>query len=143
MKNVKQLLAGKSSDVVTIHPEQSVLEAMQRMAERNIGALLVVDVAGKLTGIVSERDFVRKMFAMERLPRNVPVAEIMTRQVAYVRPEQTAQECMALITDKHVRHLPVLDGGRIIGLLSIGDLVRDTITEQQFIISQLENYIQS
>lgn len=143
MKTVKQLLAGKGSDVATIHPEQSVLEAMQRMAERNIGALLVVDATGKLAGIVSERDFARKMFAMERLPRDVPVAEIMTRQVAYVRPEQTAQECMALITDKHVRHLPVMDGGRVVGLLSIGDLVKDTIAEQQFIISQLENYIQS
>lgn len=143
MKNVKQLLAGKGSDVTTIHPEQSVLEAMQRMAERNVGALPVVDAAGKLVGIVSERDFARKLYAMERLPREVQVAEVMTRQVAYVRPEQTAQECMALITDKHVRHLPVLDGGRIVGLLSIGDLVKDTIAEQRFIIAQLENYIQS
>jgi CBS domain-containing protein len=118
-----------------------VFDAMQLMAEKNIGALLVIDAAGKLVGIVSERDFARKMYAMDKLPRDVAVADLMTRQVTYVRPDQTNQDCMALITDKHVRHLPVLENERVIGLVSIGDLVKDTIAEQEFIIKQLENYI--
>ncbi len=141
MKTVKQLLDGKGHDVASILPEKSVFDAMQLMAEKNIGALLVIDATGKLVGIVSERDFARKMYAMDKLPRDVAVADIMTRQVAYVRPDQTNQDCMALITDKHVRHLPVLENDRVIGLVSIGDLVKDTIAEQEFIIKQLENYI--
>jgi CBS domain-containing protein len=141
MKTVKQLLDGKGHEVASIQPGKSVFEAMQLMAEKNIGALLVIDAAGKLVGIVSERDFARKMYAMDKLPRDVAVADLMTRQVTYVRPEQTNQDCMALITDKHVRHLPVLENERVIGLVSIGDLVKDTIAEQEFIIKQLENYI--
>ena len=141
MKTVKQLLDGKGHDVASIQPGKSVFDAMQLMAEKNIGALLVIDAAGKLVGIVSERDFARKMYAMDKLPRDVAVADLMTRQVTYVRPDQTNQDCMALITDKHVRHLPVLENERVIGLVSIGDLVKDTIAEQEFIIKQLENYI--
>jgi CBS domain-containing protein len=141
MKTVKQLLDGKGHEVASIQPGKSVFDAMQLMAEKNIGALLVIDAAGKLVGIVSERDFARKMYAMDKLPRDVAVADLMTRQVTYVRPDQTNQDCMALITDKHVRHLPVLENERVIGLVSIGDLVKDTIAEQEFIIKQLENYI--
>lgn len=141
MKTVKQLLDGKGHEVASIQPGESVFDAMQLMAEKNIGALLVVDATGKLVGIVSERDFARKMYAMDKLPRDVAVADLMTRQVTYVRPDQTNQDCMALITDKHVRHLPVLENDRVIGLVSIGDLVKDTIAEQEFIIKQLENYI--
>lgn len=141
MKTVKQLLDGKGHEVASIAPEKSVFDAMALMAEKNIGALLVIDPAGKLVGIVSERDFARKMYQMDKPVREVLVADIMTRQVAYVRPEQTNQDCMALITDKHVRHLPVIEHERVIGLLSIGDLVKDTIAEQEFTIKQLENYI--
>jgi CBS domain-containing protein len=141
MKTVKQLLDGKGHEVASILPGKSVFDAMQLMAEKNIGALLVIDAAGKLVGIVSERDFARKMYAMDKLPRDVAVADLMTRQVTYVRPDQTNQDCMALITDKHVRHLPVMENERVIGLVSIGDLVKDTIAEQEFIIKQLENYI--
>jgi CBS domain-containing protein len=141
MKTVKQLLDAKGHDVASILPEKSVFDAMRLMDEKNIGALLVIDAAGKLVGIVSERDFARKMYAMDKLPRDVAVSDIMTRQVAYVRPDQTNQDCMALITDKHVRHLPVMENNRVIGLVSIGDMVKDTIAEQEFIIKQLENYI--
>lgn len=141
MKTVKQLLDSKGSDVAAILPEKSVFDAMQFMAEKNVGALLVIDAAGKLVGIVSERDFARKMYKMDKLIREVPISDVMTRQVTFVRPEQTNQDCMALITEKHVRHLPVMENDRVIGLVSIGDLVKDIIAEQEFIIHQLENYI--
>jgi len=119
----------------------SVFEAMQLMATRNIGALLVLDAGSKLVGIVTERDYARKMYMQNKFAKDVPVTEIMTRQVVYVRPDQTNEDCMALITEKRVRHLPVLENDRVIGIVSIGDLVKDTISEQEFIIYQLENYI--
>lgn len=141
MKTVRQLLEGKGRDVATIAPDRSVFDAMQLMSARNIGALLVLDAGARLVGIVTERDYARKMFIMDKSDRDVTVADIMTRQVAYVRPDQTNEDCMALITEKRVRHLPVLDDGRVVGIVSIGDLVKDTISEQEFIIHQLENYI--
>jgi IMP dehydrogenase len=141
MKTVRQLLEGKGHDVAGIAPDKSVFDAMQMMASRNIGALLVLEAGDKLVGIVSERDYARKMYMVEKSAKDVPVTDIMTRQVAYVRPEQTSDECMALITEKRVRHLPVLENNRVIGLISIGDLVKDTVAEQDFIIHQLENYI--
>jgi len=141
MKTVKQLLENKGNEVTTISPDMSVFEAMQLMATRNIGALLVLDAGSKLVGIVTERDYARKMYMQNKFAKDVPVTEIMTRQVVYVRPDQTNEECMALITEKRVRHLPVLENDRVIGIVSIGDLVKDTISEQEFIIYQLENYI--
>lgn len=141
MKTVKQLLESKGNEVATISPDMSVFESMQLMAARNIGALLVINAGGKLVGIVTERDYARKMYTQNKLAKDVPVTEIMTRQVVFVRPDQTNEECMALITEKRVRHLPVLENDRVIGIISIGDLVKDTIFEQQFIIHQLENYI--
>ena len=141
MKTVRQLLEGKGHDVAAITPNQSVFDAMQMMAAKNVGALLVLDAGGKLVGIVSERDYARKMYMVEKSAKDVVVTEIMTRQVAYVRPDQTNEDCMALITEKRVRHLPVLDDGKVVGIVSIGDLVKDTICEQEFIIHQLENYI--
>ncbi len=141
MKTVNQLLDGKGREVTTITPDKSVYEAMQLMADRNVGALLVVEAGDKLVGIVTERDYARKMYKMDKSSKDIPVTEIMTRQVAYVRPDQTNEDCMALITEKRVRHLPVLDKQRVVGIISIGDLVKDTICEQQFIIDQLENYI--
>jgi CBS domain-containing protein len=141
MKTVRQLLETKGHEVVSISPDKSVFEAMQLMAAMNIGALLVLEAGGKLVGIVSERDYARKMHILNKSVKDAPITEIMTRKVAYVRPEQTNVDCMALITEKRVRHLPVLENGRVIGMVSIGDLVKDTISEQEFIIHQLENYI--
>jgi CBS domain-containing protein len=141
MKTVRQLLESKGYDVTTISPDKSVFESMQLMATRNIGALLVLDAGSKLVGIVTERDYARKMYMQNKFAKDVPVTEIMTRQVVYVRPDQTNEDCMALITEKRVRHLPVLENDRVIGIVSIGDLVKDTISEQEFIIHQLENYI--
>lgn len=140
MKTVRQLLQGKGSQILTISPNATVYDAMKLMADRNIGALLVID-GEKLAGIVSERDIARKLYMQEKPAKQIPVSEIMTKQVVYVRPDHTNEDCMALMTDKRVRHLPVLDGGRVIGVISIGDLVKDTISEQQFIIQQLEHYI--
>jgi CBS domain-containing protein len=140
MKNVRQLLQAKGGAVASIGPEVTVHEAMKIMAERNIGALLVLD-DGQLVGVVSERDFARKLFLQNKLPSQLPVQDVMTRDVVYVRPNMTTEECMALMTDKRVRHLPVIENGQVIGVVSIGDLVKETICEQEFIIQQLESYI--
>lgn len=140
MKTVRQLLHGKGSQVSTIAPSASAFDAMKLMAEKIIGALLVFD--GKdLVGIISERDIAHKIYLLEQTARQIRVSEIMTKEVVYVGPDSTNDECMALITDKRVRHLPVLEDGRVVGIISIGDLVKDTISEQQFIIEQLEHYI--
>jgi CBS domain-containing protein len=140
MKNVRQLLQAKGGAVASISPGMTVHEAMKIMAERNIGALLVLD-GGQLVGVVSERDFARKLFLQDKLPSQLPVQDVMTRDVVYVRSEMTTEECMALMTDKRVRHLPVIENGQVIGVVSIGDLVKETICEQEFIIQQLESYI--
>jgi IMP dehydrogenase len=142
MKTVRQLLKGKGSTVLSVEPEATAYDAMKLMAEKNVGALLVLS-DGKLMGIVSERDFARRMFMQNKAPKDILVSELMTKDVVYVRPDMTSDQCMALITDKRVRHLPVVDGDRVIGVLSIGDLVKDTISEQRFIIEQLEHYIHS
>jgi CBS domain-containing protein len=110
------------------------------MAEKNIGALLVIRDE-ELAGIFSERDYARKIILLGRHSKDVPVAEIMTSKVVCIRPEQTADECMALMTEKRIRHLPVLDAGSLAGMISIGDVVRAVISEQEFTIEQLENYI--
>ena len=140
MKTVRQLLQGKGSQVNTIAPSATAYDAMKLMAEKNIGALLIFD--GKsLVGIISERDIARKIYLLEQPARQIPVSKIMTKEVVCVGPDRTNEECMALITDKRIRHLPVLEDGRVVGIISIGDLVKDTIAEQQFIIEQLEHYI--
>lgn len=141
MKSVAQILKSKAEQrVFSVAPEASVQEAAQLMAEMRVGALLVV-ANDKIVGIVSERDFARKLVAWDRPCSDTKVAEIMTPQVLYVDPSQTNEECMALMTESRLRHLPVLEQGRLIGLVSIGDLVKDLISEQQFIIEQLEHYI--
>lgn len=140
MKIVRRLLEGKTRGVWSITPDRTVEEAVRLMAEHDVGALLVV-VQGRLVGIVTERDVVRKAVLQGRNLATTPIAEIMTERVLYVRPEQTVEECMALMTDKHLRHLPVLDDGRILGIVSIRDVVADLIAEKSFIIEQLENYI--
>jgi CBS domain-containing protein len=140
MKTVKQLLQAKGHNVASTTPEESVFDAMQSMAANNIGALLVMH-EDKLAGILTERDFSRKSYLLEKPIKNILVKEIMTRQVAYVGLNDTNENCMALITEMRVRHLPVIDEGKVVGILSIGDLVKDVISEHQFVIKQLEHYI--
>ena len=140
MKTLKQLLESKPQGILTIAPEARVFDALKLMAEKNVGALLVMD-AGRLTGIITERDYARKVILKGKSSLETPVREVMTDAVLCVHPDQSVEECMALMTDKRIRHLPVMDGGKLIGVLSIGDLVKETISEQQFMIKQLESYI--
>jgi len=142
MKTVRQLLQGKGSTVLSIAPGATAYDAMKLMAEKNVGALLVL-ADGNLCGIISERDFARRMFMQNKAPKDILIAELMTTDVFYVRPDMTSDQCMALMTDKRVRHLPVVEGDKVVGVVSIGDLVKDTISEQRFIIEQLEHYIHS
>jgi len=140
MKTVKDLLRTKGQAVWSIDADASILDALKLMAAKEIGALMVM-VGGQITGIVSERDYARKVVLHGKSSKDTPVREIMTRKVLYLRPEQTVEECMALMTDKHIRHMPVLDGDQMIGVVSIGDIVKSIISEQRFLISHLENYI--
>jgi len=141
MTSVAQILKSKSDKAVyTIAASATVFEAVKLMADKNIGALVVVE-GGKIAGLITERDYARKVVLMARSSKETPVRDIMTSQVLCVRPDQGSDECMALMTEKRLRHLPVLDEGKLIGLVSIGDLVKDVISEQRFIIEQLEHYI--
>ena len=141
MSTVAQILKQKPERAVhTIAPDATVFEAVQLMAEKNIGGLLVLE-GGSVVGVVTERDLARKFFPMARPAQDTPVRDIMTTQVMYVGPGRTSEECMALMTENRFRHLPVLDKGQLVGLVSIGDLVKDVISEQKFIIEQLEHYI--
>jgi CBS domain-containing protein len=142
MHTVKRLLDSKSGGVVTIGPDASVFTALELMAERDIGAVVVVH-DGRVVGILSERDYARKVILHNKSSREITVDEIMTDRVLYVGPTHTVEECMTLMTDKRIRHLPVMDGDRLIGVLSIGDLVKATIDDRDFTIRQLETYIAS
>ena len=142
MKTVKEILEAKSHKLLSISPQASVLDALKLMADRDIGALVVLD-GGSLAGIFSERDYARKVILHGKSSKATPVSEIMTHKVVCVRPDQSVEECMALMTDKRIRHLPVLDGGDVIGVISIGDVVKEVISEQRFVIEQLEHYIHS
>jgi CBS domain-containing protein len=141
MKKVAQILRSKSDPIIhTIVPTASMFDALMLMAEKNIGALLVMQ-GETIVGMLSERDYARKIVLMGRSSKETPVRDVMTRRVLYVGPQQSTEECMALMTDKRLRHLPVLDDGKLIGLISIGDLVKDIISEQNFVIEQLQSYI--
>ena len=141
MTTVADILKSKADPAVhTIGPEASVFEAVQSMAQKNIGALLVVE-HDQVVGMITERDYARKIVLMARSSRETKLRDIMTRPVMYVRPQHTSEECMALMTENRLRHLPVLEEGQLIGLISIGDLVKNIISEQKFIIEQLEHYI--
>ena len=141
MKTVAHILESKSEQAVhSIAPSASVFEAIEAMADKGIGALLVME-DDRVVGIITERDYARKVILAGRSSKDTPVRDIMTTNVMYVRPDQTNDECMALMTDNHFRHLPVMHGGRLVGLVSIGDLVKETISDQKFIIEQLEHYI--
>lgn len=141
MKTAASIIKSKADQTVyTITPEASVFDAVKLMADKHIGALVVMEGAN-VVGLVTERDYARKIALLSRSSRETPVREIMTSKVLYVRPDRTSHECMALMTESRVRHLPVMVGEELVGLVSIGDLVKDIISEQQFIIQQLEHYI--
>lgn len=140
MPSARDILRIKGYAVWSVGPDSMVIDALRLMAEKNLGAVLVMD-EGRLVGILSERDYARKVVLLGRSSKDTPVREIMTERVVYARPDQTAEECMAVMTDKRVRHLPVIEDDKVIGVVSIGDVVKSIISEQSFIIEQLEHYI--
>ena len=142
MTSVRQLLDRKGRQVFSIAPGTPVLEAIRTMAERHVGALLVME-GEKLSGIVSERDYARKVILMGRSSADTPVRDIMTAAVITVQPETPVEKCMQIMTERRVRHLPVIESGRVVGMISIGDLVKAVMAEQQQQIEQLESYIHS
>lgn len=142
MLRVKHLLNVKGREVWSIDPEDPVLQAIQVMADRHVGALPVLR-GSELVGIVSERDYARKVILLGRSSAETPVWEIMTAPVVTVTPDHTVQECMQLVTERRVRHLPVVEKDQLVGIVSIGDLVRAVIEEQQETITQLERFITS
>ncbi len=148
METVAEFLAGKGAAVYTVKPDATVYEALELMADKNIGAVLVTDQSGKLAGILSERDYARKMMIKGRDSHSTKVKEIMTTLVVSINPETRLRDCMSLMTEKRIRHLPVFQGERLVGVVSIGDVVKSLLSEQDYVISQqaykidqLENYI--
>ena len=142
MRTVRHLLESKAPEVYAIGPDQPVLEAIKLMAEKRIGALLVMD-AGRLVGIVSERDYARKVVLQGRSSKDTPVRDIMTSQVITVGLSDSSDHCMQLVTERRIRHLPVVDGDAVLGVVSIGDLVKAVIEDQQLELAQLQRYIAS
>ncbi len=141
MKIVRDILREKGDQPIwTVEADSTVYHALTLMAEKNIGAVLVME-SGQLVGILSERDYARKGILKGRLSKDTPVRDIMTENVVYVTNYRSVEECMALMTDKRVRHLPVLEGGRLIGIISIGDVVKAQIADKEFMIGQLTDYI--
>jgi CBS domain-containing protein len=142
MKSLKQLLAAKGNQVYSIGPGAKVIEALQLMAQKDVGALAVME-GGRLIGMISERDSARKVILHGKSSQDVPVREIMTADVFTISPDETIERCMALVTQRRIRHLPVCEGEKLIGLVSIGDLVKEVIEDQEQTIKQLETYIHS
>ncbi|MDR5735298.1 CBS domain-containing protein [Caballeronia sp. LZ025] len=141
MATVAEVLNAKPDQTVyTVAETSPVYDAIKLMADKHIGAVLVTQ-GDEIVGIMTERDYARKVVLMDRSSKETPVRDIMTSHVRYVRPDQTTDDCMALMTDKRMRHLPVIDNGKLVGMISIGDLVKNIISEQQFTIQQLEYYI--
>lgn len=140
MLTVKQLLQTKGTQVWSIPPDAMVFDALQLMAEKDIGALLVSD-GGNVAGILSERDYARKIILLGKLSKETPVSEIMTRNVISVTPDTSVEECMELMTRHHIRHLPVFDQEKVAGIISIGDVVKAIISEQELMIGHLTHYI--
>lgn len=140
MHTVREILSKKGATVRSVAPDDSVLRALEVMAEHDIGGVVVLD-GDSLVGILTERDYARRVVLLGRASRELPVSKIMTREVTCVPPRRTIQECMALMTRKRVRHLPVVEGTSVIGIVSIGDVVEATIAEREFEIEQLQNYI--
>lgn len=140
MKKIRELLKEKGGQVWSIAPDASVYEAMQLMADQEIGSVMVLE-NGKMVGLLTERDYARNVILKGRTSKDTLVRDIMTTRVVCADPDETVEECMAVMTEKRVRHLPVIVGGEVLGIVSIGDLVKSIICEQQFIIEQLEHYI--
>jgi CBS domain-containing protein len=140
MNTVRDILRSKGHEVCSIGCDETVYDALKLMAEKNIGAVLVMD-ADRLEGIISERDYARKVILHGKSAEETSVGEIMTQRVVYVYPEQKTEECMALMTEKRVRHLPVMENDQVVGVISIGDVVKSIISKQEFLIEQLEHYI--
>jgi CBS domain-containing protein len=140
MKTVRDILQEKGFAVHTIAPDVSVYEALQMMADKNVGALLVLK-DNTVAGMISERDYARKVVLKGKFSKDIPVSDIMATHIVDVDPYQDIESCMELMSDKHVRHLPVVEDGRIVGIISIGDIVKAIIEHKQEIINQLENYI--
>ena len=140
MRTVRQLLESKPAEIIAISPDAPVIDAIRLMAERRVGALVVMEGA-RLAGILSERDYARKIVLQGRSSKATSVRDIMTAEVITVRPEDSSDHCMQVVTDKRIRHLPVMQGGDVIGVLSIGDLVRAVIEEQKQELDQLQRYI--
>jgi CBS domain-containing protein len=140
MRTVKDILRAKGSKVYSISPDATVYEALNRMADKNVGAMLVFE-GTDLVGLISERDYSRKTILKGRFSKETAVREIMTTEAATVHPDDDIEACMELFTDKHVRHLPVVEKGKVVGIVSIGDIVKSIIDYKEFIIEELENYI--
>lgn len=140
MTNVGTLLTSKGQEIWSIAPDKSIFDALEMMADKNISGLLVLE-SGKLVGIFTERDYARKVILKGKSSKNTKVNDLMTKHVLYVNSRNTVEDCMKLMTTKRVRHLPVIDSRRLIGIVTIGDLVKQIISEQQTTIDQLENYI--
>ena len=141
MKSVRQLLARKGTAVHTVSPDATVFEALEVLARHDVGALVAVDERGEVIGLLSERDYARKVILQGRISRDTPVREIMTTGVLCVTSRQTVDACMALMTRHRIRHIPVVENGQLSGIVSIGDVVSSIIEDQQFTIEQLEHYI--
>ena len=141
MTTIRQILVQKP-DVYSVDPDATVLDALKLLGEKNVGALLVME-GERLVGIFSERDYARRMILHGRSSKETAVREVMTTEVFTIPPETTAGECMAHMTDRHIRHLPVLEGGKVVGVISIGDIVRVVMEDMRFTIRQLESYIRS
>lgn len=140
-KTVKTILDSKGRDVSSVTPDTLVSDALKLLADKNIGAVIVLDEDDAVAGIFSERDYARKMELEGRTSDETPISEVMTEHVICVEPSQAIEECMALMVGKHIRHLPVLEDGKLAGIVSIGDIVKALISEQQLLIEQLESYI--
>jgi len=140
VKTVTDILSAKGREVWAVKPDDTVFDAVKQMAERRVGSVLVLD-GDRLVGIVTERDYARKVILEDKSSKGTPVADVMTDKVLCVTPERTVDECMALMTEKRARHLPVVDQECVVGVISIGDVVKATIDEQQVLIDQLQHYI--
>lgn len=143
MKTVKEILKVKGSAVATVKPDDTVYHALTRLAEEDIGALVVVDDLGDPIGLMTERDYARKVFLKGMSSPKTLVKDIMADKVCYTDPHRSVEECLALMTETRSRHLPVMEDGKLVGLISIGDLVKATIEEKEFLINQLTHYIKS
>ena len=140
MQTVRDILKAKGSDVWSVEPDATVFDALQRMADKEVGALVVLQ-GEQIVGLISERDYARKVILHGRASSTTLVREIMTSPVVYIHLDQAIEECMSLMTEKRTRHLPVIENGKLVGLISIGDIVKSIIADQQFIIEQLVRYV--